>query len=391
MEAYAVTIQSKTMVTTSLLEPALPKRNLKHQALNKAVRATMHLMKARSPEHSAVSSLARKCVALGIDKEVLYPPSLENVVHVLRASIMHLAKQLKKDALGKWKEKVRNWTGNAAEAHRLIRNDAPRKATVILVQESLSNDPVKVSDALVSYWHRIESWPQGTTHDEVVEDVCDRFYSFLPFVQVHLSLDGKMMALHAKEMKKGAPGVDGWGVDELRRLPWQAWQAFLDILAEMRRKGEHVSETNLMLVRRRSPLEKSTEGAVAGPEGIRPIDVFSTCMRLYSTYMCRALRGWLKEITHKTQLAVHGGALKAVSIFATWVERLQMGMVPTYALTLDMTKMFNMLCAKTCGELAVCAGMTRDTMLALIWPLTESSSVWRLPHISINAFHKNED
>ena len=139
----------------------------------------------------------------------------------------------------------------------------------------------------------------------------------------------------------------------------------------------------MLVAKRRTPIEKVTKG-IPEPGHIRPIDVFSTLLRLYSSCACALLRPWILQVAHPTQTATHGGILHSVTSMAFWTECVLNNVRPIYAFSLDLSMMFNMLSPTIAGKLAEAAGLNEGVVNLLTWPLIASKSVWRLPHNMTN-------
>ena len=139
--------------------------------------------------------------------------------------------------------------------------------------------------------------------------------------------------------KKSAPGPDGWTYQELAQLPVCAWQQLQHILRE---NGPRSLQNTLMGLYKRAPLEKVGVGYPKVSE-IRPIDIFSVVLRVFSSGTAALLKEWLRLVLNKGQLAAKGGAQLALSMINVKAERVLHKCGHLFAVSLDLKKLFNSL------------------------------------------------
>ena len=233
----------------------------------------------------------------------------------------------------------------------------------------------------------MESWPHGLGWRDVWESVEGRFTAFLPNRPCGVWISAELMKNQAACMFRGVQGFDSWTVNEVKALPQAAWESFLLLFDTL----ETTTITPLLMTKRRTPIEK-TLGSVGGPESTRPIDVYSVLLRLHSTCMCLCLKDWAKEITHPSQTATHGGILAAQAQIAAWTEATLVSSIPVHALSIDLTKMFNMISPEISCEVVKAAGLEHKTaqhLTVLTLPLRCANSIWKLPSNAVNPTMKS--
>ena len=366
---------SRTSVPPKFLPPRIPK-----QAWNllKAIRSAVHVQKLTTPHWGQTRSLTRRCMLVGLHWDADMG-SLQELVTSLKEKLAEEIRGLHESLLKQWRDKVRTWTLPSRQLHAYVKNDPPPKLLVVNADSNVTNHPSRVVKALNLFWQKVETWPRNLTDDEVWEGVEDRFAIYLPHVPCWVQMTGAMLASLAKVMKKGTHGCDSWTIREIQKLPEAAWSDFLRLYTSVWPRNP----PELLILKRRTPIEKNRTG-VPDPGQVRPIDVFSTLLRLVSTCLCALLRIWLRQVTHDSQTATHGGILHSVTALAFWTECTLNCVMPVYAVSLDLSMMFNMLSPKVAGKLAEVAGLHEDVVDLLTWPLCHSKSVWKLPGNMVN-------
>ena len=342
--AYAITIPSK--VCRATVTPTYPPPPMSQQCKDiwKAWRALLHVEKLRTPHAYQIRSLTLRLNKVGLkwDGSV---DALPTTKALLQDGLNMVLADAHTGMMKVWKEKVRQWTISGTAVHRYVKNDEPPKLLALRVNERSTNDPLEMSLALGGVWWTIEAWPEGVSEEATWNAIEDAYSLFLPHVQCGVWLTPEMMMDQAKYMKESSRGADGWAVHEIKALPLDAWKEFLRLYDEV----WVTSPPPLLLLKRRTPIQKTVSG-VPNPEDIRPIDVFSTLLRVHSSRLCLMLKPWLKEVTHKSQTSTHGGILNALAALAAWTEATQLDGVSVYAFSIDLTKMFNMLSPTISGS-----------------------------------------
>ena len=276
--------------------------------------------------------------------------------------------------LKNWRKKVQSWTLGTRQLHAYVKNDLPAKVLAINHEDHITNDPFTMTHALNSFWTGVESWPSGTSDQQVWLDVEDSYALFLPHVPCDVCVTPQMLKDRTRYMKKASHGCDGWSIEEIRKLPESAWVSFLRMYTDV----WPLAPPAQLTLKRRTPIEKTKSG-VPQPSQVRPIDVFSVLLRLVASCICTMLQQWIRAVTHHTQTATHGGILNSVMNIACWTELALNKTINIYAVSLDLSMMFNMLSPMVSANLAQAAGLSSRTTRMLTWPILSSSSVWRLP------------
>ena len=245
--------------------------------------------------------------------------------------------------------------------------------------------PVRMATMLNRYWGEIEKWPEGHDDHSVWLQVEDLFIAFLPNVPCNQVPDGNLLHATIKRMKQGVAGVDGWTVREIKLLPKQAWETITRLFRRWFTNPYGPPTATPVMRKRRTPIQKRPDApGLPDVSAVRPIDVHSTIARAYSTCLAAQVKPWLKSITHPTQAASHTGILPALSKIALWTELATNAIGDIFAVSLDLTKMYNMISPVIAKKMAVAAGMSELTANLLAGPLEWADHIWRLPRDAPN-------
>ena len=87
----------------------------------------------------------------------------------------------------------------------------------------------------------------------------------------------------------------------------------------------------------------------------------------------------LLKVLHPCQHATNGGTFPAVARLALRTELAVAGVLPTYAVSVDFKKMFNMLSLEVATHCARRMGLSEPLITSLESPLRLASFAWRLP------------
>ena len=379
-DSYLLHVPSKVSRVAVLPRKKPVMLPLAYARIYKLVSAITHVQKLDNPQSLQIRSLNRRKSLEAFD--ITWDQtreSLDDLLEQARQILSDTCKNLHEGLMTKWKSKVRSWTIQGPEIHRYVRNDIPPRPLAISIHGQVTNRPDQLIAQLNDFWLSVESWPQPDTEMIVWDTIEDRFCAFLPHIPCSVTLTAPLLMNHIKYMKKGTHGCDAWSVDEIKTLPLPAWEAFVHLY----NTTWPTNAPELLTLKKRTPIEKVTTG-VPEPNQVRPIDVFSTLLRATSSCLCAMLRTWIRQVTHKSQIATHGGILHALTEMACWTECVLNRLTPIYAFSLDLSMMFNMLSATISGSLARVAGLDDSTVCALVWPLLASKSVWKLPRNVVN-------
>ena len=214
-QAYGIHIQDKNSVTSC--SPSFPPPRLSYQyiCLWKAWSATQHVEKLARPQAEQVQALKKRLLRVGLawEGDLSALPTLKEKLHDgIDATVKHAHERLMKQ----WKEKVQHWRISGTAVHRYVKNDEPPKLLALLVDDQPTNHPLRMADALGSYWGGIESWPPETTEESVWDSIEDTFVPFLPHVPCGVWLTPELMKEQTKHMKRSTHGADSWAVHEIR-------------------------------------------------------------------------------------------------------------------------------------------------------------------------------
>ena len=354
------------------------KQDQRVAAILAAARSLAHVRKLTDPHQAQLNSLRKRCRALGIDLDEMedYDMVDQSLAKQLTATLNDLHAHM----LADWRAKVRAWKISQPAIHRYVKNDAPSKTCIIRQEQQVHTHPIPMSIALHSYWNMIESWPPNRNEDEVWLGVEDKYAMFLPRVECEAVVSAVMLKDACLRMRPSMHGCDGWSLAEARKLPIAAFKSLVSLFDQM---ADGVMKTPALLgVKRRTPVEKTTQGIPTAAD-VRPIDIYSTFIRAHSSALCAVLKPWLKTICHDRQSATQGGVLWALTRLACWSELVLTRCPSIYCVTLDMTKMYNMLSPTISKKLANVAGLSMRTAEMLAWPLELKASIWKLPNNGI--------
>ena len=112
---------------------------------------------------------------------------------------------------------------------------------------------------------------------------------------------------------------------------------------------------------------------------VRPIDIFPLIVRLLSTAATRTILDWKREVLHRGQYASRGGNIPATTRLAIRCEQVIMKTSPTYSLTADFSKLFNMISPSIAAHVCYLMGLNEASASRLIEPLINAKGYWRLP------------
>ena len=343
------------------------------------MRAYHHVSQLLTPHPCQVRALEKKLAILACihQQEPWHQPS---VLDRLKKKLTAALNKQKDLALKHWRQKVRSWTMASPALYAYIRNQPPPRILALQTNQGPTNDPGLMHHLLHQYWSAIEGWPEGVNDQSVWQAIEDAWAPFLPHIPCHVDIDGRLLHDVVKRMKPGVAGLDAWTVREIKLLPQSAWDTLTKLFKRWFLNPMGPPPGVVVLRKRRTPIEKAKEeDLVPGPEGIRPIDVHSVLARAYSSCISRLARPWLVQVTHPSQAATHSGLLHALSKLALWAELSLNSVGNLYIVSLDLSKMYNMISPAIGKNLAVVAGMTEQTAALLTGPLVWSDAVWRLP------------
>ena len=315
------------------------------------------------------------------------PPSdLEHARRILNEVTRNMYDQLQKNALSKWKDKVRTWHHLSKDLYKYLRNDAPTKCTALVTtQQMLTYHPTTIEQCLELFWGGLETWPTPTSKEAAIEAVEDIYSLFMPSVVFVPTMSVELILRQLRRLKKTASGPDGWTRQELKALPVQAWADLLQIVWW---NPLCIGSSTLALFKR-VPLRKD-QLAPPEPSNFRPIDVFSLLFRILTSCQVSAIRPWLHEVLHKTQYASDKGALEAVGQLNAAAEAVLHGTEEIWAFTADFSKLYNTLSSEVAETVVSVFGLDINSAPWLTTPLRIAKGCWRMPSDSVVPFRRHE-
>ena len=325
-------------------------------------RAVCHALR-HPPKLTILRSIRRKLAALEICDLTANGGLTVGVLGKIRELKDALLQHRHEAILQRWKNMAREWNTSSRAAFAFVRNPPPSKIGALKVGGIVTSHPRAIERELNDYWSSKESWPTSTPLNLALENL-DQFYSFLlPHVPFHAELSVGHLMLALKRAKNSATGLDAWSLLELKLLPSQAWPPLLDIFLH---RLPSIMETNTGLAKR-VPLEKTP--GVCDAAGVRPIDLFSCLLRLFSSAVFNLVRPWAQQVIHPCQFSTNGGTLVATSFLAVRTEMALSYAQLSFAISLDFAKMFNSLSGEVAGSAARVMGLSSGLVELLVAPL----------------------
>ena len=205
----------------------------------------------------------------------------------------------------------------------------------------------------------------------------------MPRVPMWAWPDGKHVQAVVKSMRPSTHGWDGWALCELKALPLNAWVTLMDLVP----RNPRAFAGTVTSWYKRVPIPKTSH--VCGPDQIRPIDVHSLVIRALSASVRSLLSAWKRLVTQKCQYASHGGALQACAVMARTTELCRAGVLHRWSVSLDFTKLFNMLDPVIGSSIAKYAGLHEETAQLLLLPSLHAAGAWKLPLGSCPTLFRN--
>ena len=368
-EAFEVPCVSKLVVHSDILRIPPPPIEPAYQTILAAQRAVAHIRKTRVVTYHQGASLRRKLLALGITSQ-----NLEEADMKIQDALKSYMDNSQQEAIAEWRKRVHTWSIQQKDIFKFLRNQPPAKAAMIMLPTGPTTDPQSMCRALHEYWTKVETWPEGYSEAQALECLEDEYSIFVPNQPVSLAVTLQQLMKNIKRARSSSPGLDGWSLHELRQLPKQAIE---DVLKLWHDDKLHCGTSTINMYRR-VPVQKGDE-TLATPDQFRPIDVFPLIVRIISTTATESLQGWKRLVLHPGQYASCGGTLAATSRIATNMEHVIRRTKPIYALTLDYSKLFNMISPRLAEEVLWFMGLDRWSCQKISLPLQRASGIWRLP------------
>ena len=372
--AYGVVISQKNVASTSLYEPPKVRKDTWYQRACAVQRATSHIMQ-HQPSESQRRSLRRKLREMGIEEGMSPKEASDHVA----ALILEYVTTLQRDAIKGWKARVTKWTASSPELHAFLKNLRPSKACIVYRDGQPVAEGQGIFQAMTEYWSAIEQWPSPSDRDRA-EAAIEEYMRGLPHEPMVIGLEARHILKAAKcASKRKATGLDGWSVGEIAALPRQAWNDLIMLLSH-----EEGAYDTLMTAYRRVPLLKGSPQRPT-PADYRPVDIFSTITRVWSTAQARQLRPWLLRMLHEEQHAMRRGTICVAARTAIAIEGVVHMKKPTFGFVLDFAKLFNTICPSLASKVLQRFGLCEEDTRAIILPILKSRGYWRLPRNEVAA------
>ena len=81
-----------------------------------------------------------------------------NTLHVqVKEELERVIQKQHETLISKWKDVARGWNSSSSKVFAYLRNPLPQKSVAIHHLGAVQSDPLKVQDALFSYWAELES------------------------------------------------------------------------------------------------------------------------------------------------------------------------------------------------------------------------------------------
>ena len=368
--AFRVPCVNKNACHVDPYRPPSPKSDLIFDSINAAKRALQHARIAKKITQSQLSSLSRKLFALGI-QSLDWNDADAQLDKILNEHI----ESLSRNAIKRRKERVSFWTLQSRDLYAFIKNVPAVKASALQTPEGVTADPLEIHSALTRFWGHLEAWPSEEHRQYALFRLSDHYCVFLPSYKAEVVSDWKVLAIIVREARRTSPGPDGWTIEELKALPKAAWRSLLEVL----QKGWQHFASTLLLTYKRVPIEKGCTG-VPLPSDMRPLDVYSAIMRAIARMHTTSIMSWKKMVIHEGRYSSHGGTGPALARLTCVVERVRRKIGKWWCLTVDFTKLYNMIDAVVVQQILIFVGLSERSAAQLMEPIILSRGYWRLPH-----------
>ena len=238
------------------------------------------------------------------------------------------------------------------------------------------NDPGLVGPSTADYWTKVEAWPRHVNLESLSATLEDKYSLFVPHLPFLVNLTGTMVKEHVDRMRVTTWGPDSWSVQEAKQLPPAAWEALLNLVNN---KTYNWKKAGFLVLAKRTPVPKDS-ASNPGPGDIRPIDVHSVILCAIAGTLCSYLREWLRTMLHDSQCAASGGVILASARIALSVQAARLRAYSVISISLDFSKMFNMMSARAAGLIAKWGGLAEENIRLLVEPIEAAQHVWRLAY-----------
>ena len=198
-----------------------PKKNLNVRRLLKLQSALSEVV-LHASTRPKVDAIRRKVLALKWRpwRSLLHDL---NTLHVqVKEELERVIQRQHETLISKWKEVARGWNSSSSKVFAYLRNPLPQKSVAIHHLGAVQSDPLKVQDALFSYWAELENW-SGSQLKSCLEVLEDKYSFLLPHYEYQAYVQPSDLMDVAKSTRASSPGVDGWTHKELAILPVHAW------------------------------------------------------------------------------------------------------------------------------------------------------------------------
>eukprot|EP01064_Diplonema_japonicum_P000874 TRINITY_DN1058_c1_g1_i11.p1 TRINITY_DN1058_c1_g1~~TRINITY_DN1058_c1_g1_i11.p1 ORF type:complete len:903 (+),score=136.99 TRINITY_DN1058_c1_g1_i11:2748-5456(+) len=178
-----------------------------------------------------------------------------------------------------------------------------------------------------------------------------------------------------KKPDKGACGVDGWRISELKRLPKPILSGFADLFNLVERTGQWPEQITTALV------TLTPKGEGSAPLNHRPITVTSTIYRLWASARLKQVLGWQERWITPNQ---HGFRPKhsTTSALMELCTKLELALVegePLQGIALDFSKCFDMVPQRLSLDLMSAMGLAEPIRRALQGMYNQISRRFKFP------------
>ena len=309
-----VKVPCKNKVSSALFRPPKMPVDQQFRRLLGAERAAAYIIEhGESPVRR--DALIRKLKAIQKHHQLaIQSHDLPTMLKEIRQWTLEYTNLLHKAALANWRKEVVAWTVSTKAAYAYLRNPTPSKTTMFVIEGVVTCEPHEVETILNTYWQERETWPTGMDAQRAVANLEDYYSIFLPTAPFDQPFEPRHLVAAVKLAKNSAPGLDAWTVKELKMLPESALVSLFGILTER----FHLVESSITAVVKRVPLEKIL--GASSPDQFRPIDLFSSLLRVFSSAVFSVVKPWSCQVLHKDQCASKGGTFVGCSRIALLTE-----------------------------------------------------------------------
>eukprot|EP01064_Diplonema_japonicum_P020023 TRINITY_DN2902_c0_g1_i4.p1 TRINITY_DN2902_c0_g1~~TRINITY_DN2902_c0_g1_i4.p1 ORF type:complete len:858 (+),score=179.89 TRINITY_DN2902_c0_g1_i4:1265-3838(+) len=269
-------------------------------------------------------------------------------------------------------EKMRSWRGRlerefqlgGTQLARMVRGDEPRCGLTMLRRDdgSTTADVSEIDDACIEAWGPVMRMYDRDNPEPAWAPFAERFGRYVPHREQELDdITADEISAVLKTRTRGACGVDGWRLKELKKIPTPLLQRLAHFYNRVEEEGAWPPALMTALV---SLIPK---GEGKRPLQQRPITVTSLIYRTWATVRMRKVLRWQEEWIHPTQSGFRKGKSRynTVMQISLQIEESLLTGKPLHGLALDYAKCFDRVPREVTLKLLETMGMSERVLRPL--------------------------